>query len=141
FRNGVVKSGSSSRADGEEGFFELCRVVRESFSAQQFHRDIVIEIHDEELVLWVAGVREGRNCRGYFRELRAHAAAVVDDQAHGDGSVSVLKRSNFLEASVLVYAEVLLAQPRHDVSLCVRYTDGQGNHIRLRGNCRLGGSG
>jgi hypothetical protein len=53
-------------------------------------------------------MREGGNGGGDFGELRAHAAAVIDDEAHGNGSIFLLEESEFLRAAVFKDAEGFL---------------------------------
>src|SRR5579863_2807555 len=108
FSHGVIKRGSPPRADSEDGFCELFWVVRESLSVEQFHRNVIIEIDDEHLIARVARLHERRNRSGHFREVRAHAAAVIDDQTYGDWRVLLLEHRDLLQAPILVHAEVLL---------------------------------
>jgi hypothetical protein len=60
---------------------------------------------------------EGKNGSGNFGELWTHAAAVVDDQAHGHRSVFSLKKSELLRAGILKHGEVLEDQSRDDISI------------------------
>jgi hypothetical protein len=87
FGHRVIERGSPACGNIRNGFFELVCVIRESLPVEKFDRNVVIEIHDEHLILRIAGLCEGGHCRRYFRKVGAHAAAVIDDQAHGHGSI------------------------------------------------------
>src|ERR1700690_377279 len=138
FRHGVVEGGATASVDGEDRFGEFAGIVGEWLAAEKFHRNIIVKINDEHLVLRIAGLREGSNRRGNFGKLRGHAAAVVNNQTHSDGSIALLKKNEFLEAAVFIDTEVLLVEPENDIAVCVRNTDGQNNQIRFNGDGGLG---
>jgi hypothetical protein len=70
---------------------------------QQFHRNVIIEINHEHLILGIARARKRRNRIAYFFQLRAHAAAVVHNQSHSDGRVSLLEHGNSLQTPIFVH--------------------------------------
>ena len=108
FRHGVVKGGSSASGDGFQSGLKIFCVMREWFSAENLEPDVVVEIDDEHFVLRITGMSEGGNGGGDFGELGSHAAAMVDDEAHGDGSVFLLEKSEFLRAAVFENAKGVL---------------------------------
>jgi hypothetical protein len=116
-RNSVIEGGSSTGGNGSDFLFEIVCAVGERLSAEYLEPHIVVEIDDEHLVLRIAGMSECKNGSGNFGELWTHAAAVVDDQAHGHRSVFLLKESDLLEAAILEDAEVLQSQSGDEVSI------------------------
>src|ERR1700676_410949 len=136
FRHGVIKCGFSASGNCGDGRLEIFGVVGERLSAEDLEPDVIIKIDDEHLVLRIARMGEGDNGGGYFVELRAHAAAVVDDEADGDGSVFLLEESEFLRAAVLEDAEILQVQSRDDNSMSVRDADRKSNEFRPHRNYR-----
>ena len=54
---------------------------------------------------------EGGNGCDHSCELRTHAAAVVDDQTDGYGSVFLLEESELLRTAILEDAEILESHP------------------------------
>jgi hypothetical protein len=98
---GVVEGGSSASGNGSDFFLEILCAVGERLSPEDLEPDIIVEIDDEHFVLRIAGMSERKNGGGDSRELRTHAAAVVDDQAYGDGSVFLLEESELLRAAIL----------------------------------------
>ena len=99
--HGVVKGGSSASGNGSDFFLEVVCAMGERLSAEDLEPDIIIEIDDEHLVLRIAGMSEGKNGSGNLDELGTHAAAVVDDQAYGDGGVFLLEESELLRPAIL----------------------------------------
>ena len=133
-RHRVVKRGSSPCGNGRDGFLKFRGVVRERFSIEQLEPDLIVEIHDEHLVLRIAGLSKGRNRCGHFRELGAHAAAVVNHQAHGHRRVAALKQGDFLQSSVLVHLEVFQIKPGNEIVVRVGHSNGQHDQFRLHRN-------
>jgi hypothetical protein len=114
--HGVIQGGAPASGNGRDGGFEIFGVVGERLSAEDLEPNVIIEVDDEHFVLRIAGMREGGNGGGHFGELGSHAAAVVDDEANGNGSVFSLEESEFLRAAVFEDAEVSEVQSRDDNS-------------------------
>src|SRR5271165_507986 len=117
FGNRVVEGGSSASGNGIDFFLEVVRAVGERLSSEDLEPDIIVEIDDEHFVLRIAGMSEGGDGSDDSGELGTHAAAVVDDQANSDGSVFLLEECDFLRAAFLEDTEILLSQPRDDISI------------------------
>src|SRR5271167_1210031 len=99
--DGVIEGGSPASGNGRDFFLEIVCAVGERFSAEDLEPDIIVEVDDEHFVLRIAGMSEGENGSGDLYEFGTHAAAVVDDQANGDGSVFLLEESELLRAAIL----------------------------------------
>src|ERR1700733_620832 len=139
-RHSVIQRGSSPGGNGRYGFLELVWVVREGLSLQQLKPDLIVEIHDEHLVLRIAGLCECGYRGGHFRQLGAHAAAVVNDQAHRYRGVPLLKDGDFLLSPILEYLEVSLIESGDQISVLVRDSNGQHDEFCLHRNRGLAGS-
>ena len=107
--DGVVEGGSSASGNGPQSRLKILCIMREGLSTEDLKPNIVIEVDDEHFVLRIAGMREGGDGGGYFGELGAHATAVIDDEAHGDGSIFLLEQSELLRAAVFKNAERFLS--------------------------------
>src|SRR5271170_6453576 len=118
--NRVIEGGSSARGNGIDLFFEIVCTVGERLSAENLKPDVIVEIDDEHFVLRIAGMSEGGNGSDHSCELGTHAAAVIDDQADGYGSIFLLEESELLWTAILEHAEILESQSRDDIPLCVR---------------------
>ena len=57
---------------------------------------LVVEIHDEGFVLRIAGLHKRHRGGVYLLALFAHAAAVIDHQAHGYGNIFASEDGNIL---------------------------------------------
>ena len=80
------------------------------------------------------------NRGGHLRQLGAHAAAVVNDQAHSYRGVPALKDGDFLLSPILVYLEVFLTESGNQSSVLVRHSNGKHDEFCLHRNRRLAGS-
>lgn len=112
----VIEGGSSASGNGVDFFLEIVRAVGERLSAEHLEPDIIVEIDDEHFVPRIAGMGESRDGSNDSGELGTHAATVIDDQANSDGSVFLLKESDFLRAAILENVEILQSQSRDDIS-------------------------
>src|SRR5580704_3922029 len=121
FGHRVIKGSSSTSGNCRDLFFEIVRTVGERFSAEDLEPDVVVEVDDEHFILRITGMSEGGNGSDNPCELRTHAAAVVDDQADGYGSIFLLEESELLRTAILEHGEVRESQSRDDISLCVRH--------------------
>ena len=70
---------------------------------------LVVEIDDESFVLRIAGLDERQRRGIHLRALFAHAAAVVDHQAHGHRNIVAGENGNLLLDLVFENAEIALA--------------------------------
>jgi hypothetical protein len=89
--DGIVERRSSARGDGMESFLEFLGIVRKRFSSHEFNGHVVVEIHDEHLILGIARMREGSDRSDDTVELGTHASAVVHDEADCYRSVSLIE--------------------------------------------------
>ena len=89
---------------------------------------------------------------GHLGKFRVHAAAVVDNQSHGDRNVFVLEQADALKHAVFVNLKILLAQIGGESALAVAHgslqhhqVDVHRESVRFRGLAierrRLLGSG
>ena len=108
FGDRVIEGGSSASGNGLESRLQIFCVMGERLSTEDLQPDVIVEIDDEHFVLRITGMREGGDGGGDFGELGTHAAAVIDDEAHGDGSIFLLEKSEFLLAAVFKDAEGIL---------------------------------
>src|SRR5580704_10125183 len=108
FGDCVIEGGSSASGNGGESCLEVLCAMGERLSTEDLQPDVIIEVHNEHFVLRIAGMRESGDGGGDFGELGTHAAAVVNDEADGNGSIFLLKESEFLRAAVFKDAERFL---------------------------------
>ena len=78
--HGVVERRAAARIDSRERFIQFLLIAREILVQVQII--LVVEIHHERFVLRIAGLNERERCVVHLRALLAHAAAIVDYQAH-----------------------------------------------------------
>ena len=67
-----------------------------------------IEVHHEDLVLRIAGAREGQAGVNDLRALRPHTSAVIHHQAGRDRYVFMAEILDLLRNAVFVNLEILL---------------------------------
>ena len=108
FGDRVIEGGSSASGNGLQSRLQIFCVMGERLSTEDLQPDVIVEIDDEHFVLRITGMREGGDGGGDFGELGAHAAAVVDDEADGNGRIFLLKESELLRATVFKDAERFL---------------------------------
>lgn len=125
FGDRVVECRSPARGDGRNGFFEFVCVICEGPPVEQFDRNVIIEINDEHFILRIAGLCESGNSRRDFRELGAHASAMVNDETDGHRSVFLLEPSKLLQPPILIDAEVRQGEPGNEIALRVGHPDRQ----------------
>ena len=87
--DGVIQRRAAAGIDAFERFLQFLRIVGEI--AIEIEVVVVIEIHDKDFILRIAGLHESQRRGVHLGALLAHAAAVVDHQAHGDGNIFASK--------------------------------------------------
>jgi hypothetical protein len=110
---------------------------------------VVVEIHDENFVVGI-GVFHQRQGRGlHAAAFGPHAAAIVDNQPHGDRDILALEQQDVLLDVVLRYAESVLLEVGDQVSGFVDHRgvahhqarvgveDGDGSALRRTGRFGL----
>ena len=83
--HGVIERGAAAGVDAFEGVLHFVDVAGEIVVGVEII--VVVEIDDEGFVLRIAGFTKRQRGGVHLRALVAHAAAVVDHQAHADGHV------------------------------------------------------
>src|SRR4029077_12995870 len=89
--------------------------------------EIVVEVDDERLVLWIAGLDESESGFIYAGSLVSHAAAIVDHQAHADGNILALKGGEFLLNLVFENAKAFDFQAVRELAAIIEHR-GMQNH-------------
>ena len=125
FADGIVESGSSPGGHGGECFVEILRVAGKGFPLHEFDGNVVIEIDDEHFILGIAGMNEKSDGRKNVGELGAHAAAVVNNETYGYGSVVLIEDRGSLQLAVFEYAKILELQAEDKRAVRSGYRDGQ----------------
>ena len=93
----------------------------------------VVEIHDESFVLRVAGLHEGQRRGIHLRALFAHAAAVVDHQAHGDRNIFAARKRKSSARLCPRKLEIILRQrPGTNWPLLVGHRGVQHHQVHVR---------
>src|SRR6267142_4511554 len=77
---------------------------------------VVVESDDEELVLRMARAREPQRGRDHLAELRAHAAARVDDEPDSDRSVFIGEKLDWHTPAVVEHREAIAIEIRNQLS-------------------------
>src|SRR4029077_18981692 len=80
---------------------------------------VVVKIDDERFVLWIAPLDERERRFVHPRTLVAHAAAVINDEAHADGNVFAFEHRKFLLGLVFEHAKILQLQAVYKSSTVV----------------------
>ena len=135
----VVHRAFSARADGlVERHSQRGKIIGERRVRRHGRSDIFVEAQHENFVFRIAvfGKREGR--RDDPSAIRAHAAAAVDNQPHGDGCILVAEKADRLRELVLEHVKRHLLEPVH-VAVFVAHGHVQYDHLRLgrEGGLRL----
>src|SRR4029077_18512196 len=97
--------GAAAGVDAAQGGLQLADVVGEILVLGVVQGGGVVEIDDEDLVVVVGSFDEGKGGGFHFRQLIAHAAAVVDYEAEGHRNVLALELSDLLPDLILEDAE------------------------------------
>jgi len=100
-RNGdcIVESGAARGNASIQGPSQELNIVGKWGAGRQTWNDVVIEIDNEELVVWIALFSKRKTCGDYFGALRSHAAAIVDYQADGYGSIDARELGDGLRSA------------------------------------------
>src|ERR1700730_4802486 len=125
--DGVIESGTAAGVDAFQGFLEFRNAVGEILV--QIEIKIVVEIDDKGFVLRIAGLNQGERGFVHTRTHFNHTAAVVDDQAHGDGNVFALEQREVLLGFILGDAEIIFAEVIHEFAVVVDYGSMQDDQV------------
>ena len=123
----VIKRRAAARIDAFKGFFQFRNAAGEIFVEVEVV--VVVKIDDERLVLWVAPLDERKRCFVHAWALVAHAAAVVNDEAHADGNVLAFEDRKFLLGLIFKHAEIFLLQAVDKTSAVVDHRRMQHDEI------------
>jgi len=113
----VVESGAAARVDALKGFLQFRNVVGEVLVEVEV--EVIVEIDDESFVLGIAVLDESEGSLVDAGTLVAHAAAIVDDQAHTDGNIFALEDGELLLDLIFVDAEILLGEAVNEFAAVV----------------------
>ena len=106
--DGVAHGRAAARIDARQGFFHFLDVAGEGLAVRIVQESLVVEIDDEDLVVGV-GILDQRQRRGFhLGALIPHAAAVVDDESHGNRNVFAVENPDRLLYAVFVHREGVL---------------------------------
>src|SRR5882724_893620 len=123
----VIKRRAAARIDAFEGFLQFRNAAREILVEVEIV--VVVKIDDERFVLWIASLDERKRCLVHTRALVAHAAAVVNDEAHADGNVLAFEDRKSLLGLIFEHAEVFLLQAVYKSSAVVDHRRVQHDEI------------
>src|SRR5208282_1689217 len=115
--DGVVERGAAASVDALQRFLEFGNAV--SKILVEIEVQIVVEIDDKGFVLGIAVQDESKRGLVHLRPFVAHAAAIVNDQAHADGNIFALEEGELLLGLVLVNAETVLRESFHEFAAIV----------------------
>src|SRR5580704_16514589 len=117
--NGVKQRCTAARIDALQRFFQLRNVVAEILIEVQVK--IVVEVHHESFVLWVAGLHERQRCFVHPGPFVAHAPAIVDHQPHADRNILALKSSELLLYFVFEYTKIFGLQTVRELVAIIQH--------------------
>ena len=99
--DGVAHGRAAARIDARQRLLHFVDIAGEILAVRVVEIGIVVEIHDEDFVVGV-GILHQREGRGFHAgALGPHAAAVVDNQPHGDRDIFPLEKQDVLLDVVL----------------------------------------
>ncbi len=115
--DGVVERRAAAGIDAFQGFLKFGNGAGEVLV--EIEVEVVIEVDDKGFVGRIGVLDEGE--RGFIHAgaFVAHAAAVVDDQAHADGNVFAFEDGKLLFDLVFVDAETVLGEAVHEFAAIV----------------------
>ena len=117
----VEQRGSSFGLGEGELVLDLLQIARERLN----QAGGIVELHQEKFVLGIRQFEKLCDCLPGFVELVAHAAAAIEDHAHGERCVLAGKLRDVLRKFVLRQFEVLLLESRYKT--VQRVGDGNGD--------------
>src|SRR5579859_457526 len=135
--NRIVERGSSPRGDGCKCFLKIPGIVRKCLPSHEFNRNVIVEIHDEHFILGIAQMYEGIHRGNDIRELGAHTSAVVNDEPHANGCVSLIEYRQLLQLSIFKHTKVFQLKARDKCSARVSHIDGKQDKTGVHCNFRL----
>ena len=116
----VVKRRAAARVDPRKSVVQLLGVAGEiAFGVEII---FVIEVDDESLVLRIAGIHERKRRGIYLSALFAHAAAIVNDKAHGHGNIVTRENGNFCSTFVFENAKAALIEAGNKFTAAIRHS-------------------
>src|SRR5580658_5604851 len=107
FADGVVESGSPAGGNGGERFAGILGAIGESLPFNEFDGNVVVEIDDEHFIQGIAGMNEESDGGEDIGQLVTHAAAVVNDEAYGYGSVVLIENRGSLQLAIFEDAKII----------------------------------
>src|SRR5208337_479657 len=115
--DGVVERRAAASVNALQRFLELGNAVGKVLV--EIEVKIVVEIDDKGFVLGIAGLHQGERGFVHAGAFVAHAAAIVNDQAHADGNIFALEEGELLLDFVFVNAKIVLREAFHELAAVV----------------------
>jgi len=125
--DGVVESSAAASVDAFESFLEFGNTAGEILV--EIEVEVVVEIDDKGFVLRITALDESDGGLVHAGALVAHAAAVVDDEAHADGNIFAFEDGELLLDLVFVDAEIFLGQAVDEFATVVEHAGVQDDEV------------
>ena len=90
---------------------------------------IIVEVNDKGLILRIAGFHQRQSSGVYLGSFVAHAAAIVDHQAHAYGHIFLAEDGDLLVGLVFQDAEIALLQAGDELPAIIHDGDVQDDQI------------
>src|SRR5271154_256671 len=128
----VVQRGPAAGIDAFQSFFQFRDAVAEILVEIQV--EIIVEVHDESFVAGIAALHQGNGRFIHAGTFFAHAAAIVDHQAHADGNIFAFENGELLFDLIFKDAKIFLLEAFGETSAIVEYRSVQDHQVDADGN-------
>src|SRR2546428_718407 len=123
----VIEGGTATGIDALQGVFHFADVAGEVVDRIQIK--IVVEVDDKGLILGIAGFHKSQSGGVYLGPFVAHAAAIVDYQAHAYGHIFLAEDRNLLIGLIFHDVEIALFQAGNELPAIIHDGDVQDDQI------------
>ena len=113
--NRVIQSCAAAGIDLLQRLFELQQVIGEIL----IEILLVVEVHHKHFVLGIAGAHQIQRSLVHLGALLAHGAGIINEDAHGDRNVDVVKGNDVLRLAIFVNRERTFVESGNDVLMIV----------------------
>src|SRR5207247_585372 len=110
--DGIVQRGLAFRLVFGKGCAQPVDVVGERKGIRETTADLVVEVDNENLVLWIAGFDKRDRRLNHVLTPGRHTTAVVDHQTYRDGYICAGELSDLLQHAIFVDLKLILSEAR-----------------------------
>src|SRR5437763_2557259 len=121
----IIKCGTSAGINLFQRLFQLEKIIGEILIEIIF----VVKVHHENFVLRIAGTHQIERGLIHFAALLLHRPRIIDEDAHRDRNVFLVKRNNVLRLAVFKHGKCAAVERSDDMLPVIDYRGVQKNFV------------